>query len=51
MIRRGRMDVIKLGDGITKLSASLDGILFEGMWEIPNGVSLNSYIVKGEKQP
>ncbi|MBC7087986.1 MAG: FprA family A-type flavoprotein [Tissierellales bacterium] len=43
------MNIVKLENGITKLSASLDGILFEGMWEIPNGVSLNSYIVKGEK--
>ena len=23
--------------------------LFEGIWPIPHGVSLNSYIVKGEK--
>ena len=23
--------------------------LFEGIWPIPNGVSINSYIVKGEK--
>lgn len=43
------MNVVKLENGITKLSANLGGILFEGMWEIPNGVSLNSYIVKGDK--
>lgn len=43
------MSIVKLENGITKVSANLGGILFEGMWEIPNGVSLNSYIVKGDK--
>lgn len=31
------------------LSVNLEDVLFEGLWEMPNGVSLNSYIVKGEK--
>ncbi|MDF2611168.1 MAG: beta-lactamase domain protein [Lachnospiraceae bacterium] len=31
------------------LSMNVEDILFEGAWEIPNGVSINSYIIKGEK--
>ena len=36
-------------DGVYRLSANVDNILFEGMWPVPNGVAMNSYIVKGEK--
>ncbi len=32
-----------------RLSANIYDILFEGMWPIPHGFSMNSYIVKGEK--
>jgi flavorubredoxin len=32
-----------------QLSINVENILFEGFWEIPKGVTLNSYIVKGEK--
>jgi anaerobic nitric oxide reductase flavorubredoxin len=32
-----------------RLSANIHDILFEGMWPIPHGFSMNSYIVKGEK--
>ncbi len=35
--------------GVYRLSANIEDILFEGFWPIPNGVSLNSYIVQGEK--
>ncbi len=38
-----------VADGIYQLSVNIEDILFEGLWEIPNGVSMNSYIVKGEK--
>jgi anaerobic nitric oxide reductase flavorubredoxin len=31
------------------LSVNVENILFEGLWEIPNGVALNSYIIKGQK--
>jgi len=41
--------VSKVADGIYLLSVNVEDILFEGLWEIPNGVSLNSYIIKGEK--
>lgn len=43
------MKPLCIGDGMYQLSVNVDNILFEGMWEIPNGVSVNSYIVKGEK--
>ena len=31
------------------LTMNVEDILFEGIWEIANGVTLNSYIVQGEK--
>ncbi|MCG8451842.1 MAG: FprA family A-type flavoprotein [Spirochaetales bacterium] len=43
------MNVSTVTDGIFRLSTNVENILFEGLWPIPNGVSLNSYIVKGEK--
>lgn len=43
------MRTTQVTDGIWRLSAHVDEILFEGMWPIPDGISLNSYIVKGEK--
>jgi flavorubredoxin len=36
-------------DGVYRLSANVDNILFEGMWPVPKGVAMNSYLVKGEK--
>ncbi|MDD4378301.1 MAG: FprA family A-type flavoprotein [Eubacteriales bacterium] len=43
------MKKIKIADGIHLLSMNVEDMLFEGIWEIANGVTLNSYIVKGEK--
>jgi flavorubredoxin len=43
------MKTTEVTDGVYRLSANVDNILFESIWPIPNGVSLNSYIVKGEK--
>ncbi|HZK33621.1 MAG TPA: FprA family A-type flavoprotein [Tissierellaceae bacterium] len=43
------MNHMKLTDDTYLLSINMEGILFEGLWEIPNGVSVNSYVVKGEK--
>ncbi|MEN8905008.1 MAG: FprA family A-type flavoprotein [Clostridiales bacterium] len=43
------MNVTSVTNEIFQLSINIDNILFEGLWEIPNGVTLNSYIVKGEK--
>ena len=37
-------------EGIYRIGANIkNGDLFEGMWPIPDGVSLNCYVVKGEK--
>lgn len=43
------MDGMKVTDDTYLLSVNVEDILFEGLWEVPNGVSINSYIVKGEK--
>ncbi|WMM25960.1 FprA family A-type flavoprotein [Tissierella sp. MB52-C2] len=43
------MNVTKVTEDIYQLSVNIEDILFEGLWEIPNGVSVNSYIIKGEK--
>lgn len=43
------MKKIKVANGIYMLSMNVNDMLFEGIWEIANGVTLNSYIVKGEK--
>jgi flavorubredoxin len=43
------MNVTSVANGIFQLSVNVENILFEGLWDIPNGVALNSYIVKGEK--
>lgn len=43
------MNVTKVTEDIYQLSVNMEDILFEGLWEIPNGVSVNSYIIKGEK--
>ena len=43
------MKKLKIADGIHMLTINIEDILFEGIWEIGNGVTLNSYIVQGEK--
>lgn len=43
------MKAVEVTKDIYALSVDAEGFLFEEMWEIPNGVSINSYIVKGEK--
>ncbi len=43
------MKTTEVTEGIFRLSANVEDILFEGIWPIPNGVSMNSYIVKGTK--
>ncbi len=43
------MSISKTADGIYKLTTNMEGILFEGIWEMPHGVALNSYVVRGEK--
>lgn len=43
------MKKLRIADGIHMLTMNVENILFEGIWEIANGVTLNSYIVQGEK--
>jgi len=43
------MKKLKIANGIHMLTMNVEDILFEGIWEIANGVTLNSYIVQGEK--
>ncbi len=44
------MKAYAISDSVYCLHADIDTEdLFEGIWPIPNGVSLNSYLVKGEK--
>ena len=43
------MDILKIAEDTYQLSVNVENMLFEGVWEIPNGVSLNTYIIKGEK--
>lgn len=43
------MKKLKIADEIYMLTMNVEDILFEGIWEIANGVTLNSYIVQGEK--
>ncbi|NLT96319.1 MAG: FprA family A-type flavoprotein [Clostridia bacterium] len=43
------MKKLKIADGIHMLTMNVKDILFEGIWKIANGVTLNSYIVQGEK--
>jgi anaerobic nitric oxide reductase flavorubredoxin len=44
------MKAARISDKIWALHADIEtDDLFEGIWPIPDGVSLNSYLVKGEK--
>lgn len=43
------MDILKIAEDTYQLSVNVENILFEGVWEMPEGVSLNTYIIKGEK--
>lgn len=42
------MQATEVTDGIFRLSANIGSdILFEGIWPLPHGASMNSYLVKG----
>lgn len=44
------MKAYSIADSVYALHADIDSEdLFEGIWPIPHGVSLNSYVVKGDK--
>ena len=39
-----------MAEGIYRLGVNIEpGKLFEGIWKIPDGTSINSYVVKGDK--
>ena len=44
------MKATEITDGIYWIGANISSNdLFEGLWPIPNGVTINSYVVKGDK--
>jgi len=43
------MKKFKIAEGVYMFTMNVEDILFEGIWEIANGVTLNSYIVQGDK--
>lgn len=44
------MNASRVAEGIFRLSANIGSeILFEGMWLLPHGASMNSYLVKGDQ--
>ncbi len=43
------MQISEVSKHIHQLSVDVKDMLFEGIWDIPEGVTLNSYVVKGEK--
>lgn len=45
------MNCSKMSENVYQLKVNIeeDGYLFEGLWPVPNGVSINSYLIKGEK--
>ena len=44
------MKATKITENIFRLGVNLESdLLFEGMWPMPHGISINSYVVRGEK--
>ncbi len=45
------MKIQKIVDEVYRLSVNIEDkdYLFEGIWPIPNGVSINSYLIKGDQ--
>ncbi|HHT20518.1 MAG TPA: FprA family A-type flavoprotein [Tissierellia bacterium] len=43
------MTIVPIAEGIQLVSVNAEGFLFEGMWDLPYGVSINSYVV-GKKE-
>ena len=45
------MNITKMNGPVYRLGVNINepGYLFEGLWPIPDGVSINSYLVKGDK--
>lgn len=43
------MNITNVAEGVFGLSVNVEDILFEGLWEMPKGVAIHSYIIKGEE--
>lgn len=43
------MTIERIANGIQAVSVNAEGFLFEGMWDLPYGVSINSYVVGKEE--
>lgn len=43
------MTISPIAEGIQLVSVNAEGFLFEGMWDLPYGVSINSYVVGDEE--
>ncbi|MBV5307611.1 MAG: FprA family A-type flavoprotein, partial [Desulfobulbaceae bacterium] len=44
------MKATEITEGIYRLGINLESDqLFEGMWPMPNGISINSYVIRGDK--
>lgn len=43
------MRILPIAEGIQMVSVNAEGFLFEGMWDLPHGVSINSYVVGKEE--
>jgi len=44
------MKAIEITEGIYRLGVNLENdMLFEGMWPMPDGISINSYVIRGDK--
>ena len=43
------MTIVPIAEGIQLVSVNAEGFLFEGMWDLPYGVSINSYVVGKEE--
>ena len=45
------MEAVRIDDGIFRMGVNITepGYLFEGLWPIPDGTSINSYLVKADK--
>lgn len=43
------MNITKVVENTYQVTENHRNILFEGLWQIPKGVSINSYVLKGDK--
>lgn len=43
------MNLLNIEKDTYQILMNLENVLFEGVWDIPEGVSLNSYVIKGDK--